>query len=409
MKKLIIITALLIVCIGTQLNAKPGFEISFGFFYSSLRSYGEWINLEADLTVWRPHGVSRNWRPYSNGRWSWTVNGWYWDSYEPFGWATYHYGRWYYDDYYGWIWIPDYEWAPSWVEWRYDDDYIGWAPLPPYARFEINFGIHFSFGWHSHQRYWNFVPYHRFCHNRVYNYFINDRYVSRIFSRTKYRTNYFYDNDRIINGGIDRSYIERRGGYRIAEREISNVDNFRDYDRNRNERGDRIYSYRPSEKEIGSARNERFDIRRGENNSSLDRDRIAIRSSRDSERNKNQYEEKSIQRNRDNNLDRGQNKQNEERTNSYRKEIERIQSERNQNRERARIESREETRTNREYQRERQPLFERPNRSERPQVEERRVEQRREQSSERATPRNENKSRGEERNSGRERSSERRR
>ena len=253
------------------------------------------------------------------------------------------------------------------------------------------------------------MPYHRFCHNRVYNYFINDRYVSRIFSRTKYRTNYFYDNDRIINGGVDRSYIERRGGYRIAEREISNVDNFRDYDRNRNERGDRIYSYRPSEKEIGSARNERFDIRRGENNSSLDRERITIRSSRDSERNKNQYEDRSIQRNRDNNLDRGQNKQNEERTNSYRKEIERIQSERNQNRERARIESREETRTNREYQRERQPLFERPNRSERPQVEERRVEPRREQSSERATPRNENKSRGEERNSGRERSSERRR
>ena len=89
MKKLIIITALLIVCIGTQLNAKPGFEISFGFFYSSLRSYGEWINLEADLTVWRPHGVSRNWRPYSHGRWSWTINGWYWDSYEPFGWATF--------------------------------------------------------------------------------------------------------------------------------------------------------------------------------------------------------------------------------------------------------------------------------------------------------------------------------
>ena len=50
---------------------------------------------------------------------------------EPYGWATYHYGRWLYDDFQGWVWKPGVEWAPAWVGWRSNDDYIGWAPLGP--------------------------------------------------------------------------------------------------------------------------------------------------------------------------------------------------------------------------------------------------------------------------------------
>jgi len=109
MKKTIVLITALFIFMSIELNAKPDFGISFSFFYSSLRPYGEWIQLDNDLVVWRPNGIHNRWRPYSNGRWSWTTDGWYWDSYEPFGWATYHYGRWYYDDYYGWIWIPDYD------------------------------------------------------------------------------------------------------------------------------------------------------------------------------------------------------------------------------------------------------------------------------------------------------------
>jgi len=47
------------------------------------------------------------------------------------GLATYHYGRWVYDSYYGWLWTPGTQWAPAWVSWREGGDYIGWAPLPP--------------------------------------------------------------------------------------------------------------------------------------------------------------------------------------------------------------------------------------------------------------------------------------
>jgi hypothetical protein len=297
MKKTILITAALLIIICLRLDAKPDLGVSFNFFYNSLRPYGEWVRLDNNIDVWRPHGIHSNWRPYSLGRWNWTDNGWYWDSDEPYGWATYHYGRWYNDDYYGWIWIPDYEWAPSWVEWRYDDDYIGWAPLPPYASFHMDFGIRFSMDWHSRHNYWNFVGYNRFCDRRMNNFLLDERRVERIFGRTKYRTNYYSDRDRIVNGGIDRSFIERKAGYRIAQRDISRVDNFRDFERSRSNRGDRIIDYRPSERDLENSRTERFDIKRGESRSSLNRDKIEV--FRDRQRDNNAGVERSIPSRRD--------------------------------------------------------------------------------------------------------------
>src|SRR5262249_2471137 len=38
-------------------------------------------------------------------------------------------------------WVPDYEWAPSWVSWRHSPEYIGWAPLPPECRWRREVGI----------------------------------------------------------------------------------------------------------------------------------------------------------------------------------------------------------------------------------------------------------------------------
>lgn len=276
MKRILLILFASAFIIASDLIAKQGPEISFSYFYSSLRPYGEWIEIDADLYAWRPMHVSRKWKPYMEGRWSWTRHGWYWDSYEPFGWAVYHYGRWHYDDYYGWIWIPDYEWGPAWVEWRYSNDYIGWAPLPPYASFHIDFGIRFSIGWSAGYNWWNFVPYRRFCDYRVHNYIIDYRRTSRIFSTTKYRNNYYYDRDRIVNGGIDRRFVEDRAGYRIAEREIRSVESRDDYYRLRKRNSDRIYNYRPSESETGRIRNdEKFEIRRSDRSIAIERDKIA--------------------------------------------------------------------------------------------------------------------------------------
>ncbi len=417
MKKTILIATALIIFMSIKLDARPNLGISFNFFYSSLRSYGEWIQLDNDLVVWHPNGVANSWRPYSIGRWSWTADGWYWDSYEPFGWATYHYGRWYDDDYYGWIWIPDYEWGPSWVEWRYDDDYIGWAPLPPYASFNMNFGIHFSIGWHSHYNYWNFVGYNRFYDRRVYNYFLDERRCENIFTRTKYRTNYYSDRDRIINGGIDRSFIERRGGYRIAEREISSVDNYRNFERNREARNDRVFAYRPSDREVENSRTtDRFDFKRGENGSTLERDKIRTPLTREDGR--SVTSDRNVEINRDINVERdtrndvrrireGTNRIQSDNQRTVERDRSRLGAE-NQRIEKDRVQKREE-RVNRETTRERQPVFEQPSKTQRQSTPERRVEPRAQQSYERPAPRIERgNDRGNERSSSKsERSSDR--
>ena len=104
----------------------------YSMFYDSLSSHGSWFETADYGYVWQPVAVrDSNWRPYSRGRWICSDRGWNWVSEEPFGWATYHYGRWALLRGRGWIWVPGSEWAPSWVSWRENDSHIGWAPLPP--------------------------------------------------------------------------------------------------------------------------------------------------------------------------------------------------------------------------------------------------------------------------------------
>ena len=122
----------------------PDASENYGTFYTRLDPYGSWIDTGTYGYVWQPQAAerSRSWRPYTNGRWVFTDAGWTWYSEEPFGWATYHYGRWTRLRSVGWVWVPGEEWAPAWVSWREGDGYVGWAPLPPEARFERGTGIH---------------------------------------------------------------------------------------------------------------------------------------------------------------------------------------------------------------------------------------------------------------------------
>jgi hypothetical protein len=205
--------------------------VSIGYFYSELSPYGRWIEIDPGVVVWRPANSFSKWAPYSAGTWVWTNYGWYWDSYEPYGHVVYHYGRWYFDDYYGWLWLPDYEWAPSWVEWRYNDVYIGWAPLHPYAAFSIATGIHFTKSYYVKYSYWNYVKYAHFCNSNVNNYFIGETVKYRIHSDTKYRSNYEYRNNGVYNRGVDPALVERRGNTRVKENNIvfkQREDNSRD-------------------------------------------------------------------------------------------------------------------------------------------------------------------------------------
>jgi len=106
-------------------------------FYQPLSPYGRWEVVERYGRCWIPTRIDAEWRPYCNGRWERTDAGWFWASDEPWGWATYHYGRWDLSPQFGWFWVPQTQWAPAWVSWHHGGGYVGWAPLQPSVRLAV--------------------------------------------------------------------------------------------------------------------------------------------------------------------------------------------------------------------------------------------------------------------------------
>jgi hypothetical protein len=116
------------------------------FGAEDLNEYGEWVYTKKYGYVWKPFPNTTsgyaNWSPYRYGHWRWVpFYGWTWVNDEPWGWATYHHGRWIWDNGY-WVWTPYAyaRWRRSWwqpamisiVTWNgrviwfplgYDDDY----------------------------------------------------------------------------------------------------------------------------------------------------------------------------------------------------------------------------------------------------------------------------------------------
>ena len=194
---------------------------SMNMFYADLAPYGEWIVFEPGVYAWHPFVADPGWRPYTIGRWVWSDYGWYWVSAEPFGWATYHYGRWYRDDFYGWIWVPDPVWGPAWVEWRCNDDYVGWAPLPPYARFHVTVGIRFTRRWVAPSAYWSFVSYNHFDVDHPYRHYVPESNTLRLISTTRSTGRYQVDQNRIVDIGVERSIVEKRTRNRMTTFEVT--------------------------------------------------------------------------------------------------------------------------------------------------------------------------------------------
>jgi len=242
MKKLLAVALLALVCAAI---APAQEQADIGMFYSSLGSQGEWISMEGGAYAWRPSGVDPGWRPYTDGRWVWTDDGWYWASDEPWAWATYHYGRWFCDDYYGWVWVPGYEWAPAWVEWRDGENCVGWAPLSPYAVFSVNWGVHYRRYWATPYSYWSFVDCRymgaRDLHRYVYPAGENTRFIGRTRTSGSVR----YDNGRIITRGPGRDFVEQRGNIRIPHAELVDVQERGRAGVVREGGADRIGVYRP--------------------------------------------------------------------------------------------------------------------------------------------------------------------
>jgi hypothetical protein len=96
---------------------------------------GDWVRVPGWTDYgWRPRNVAPDWRPYSNGRWVSTRQGWSWLPDESWGYAPSHYGHWDFVPQMGWVWQPGKKYRPAWVRWAREGEFMGWAPIGPNNR-----------------------------------------------------------------------------------------------------------------------------------------------------------------------------------------------------------------------------------------------------------------------------------
>jgi len=127
-----------------------------------LNGYGDWVHTASYGYVWRPYRNSlshyADWSPYRYGHWRWIpAFGWTWVNDEPWGWATYHYGRWFHDAGH-WYWSPYgyYRqtrswWRPALVYMSVYNNNVCWYPL----------GYHYSYYNYNY----NYNCYRRRCNS----------------------------------------------------------------------------------------------------------------------------------------------------------------------------------------------------------------------------------------------------
>ncbi len=179
----------------------PPEEVSYQSFYDQLSPYGQWIDDPSYGYVWMPN-VGPEFKPYAtNGHWVYTDEGWTWASEYPWGWAAFHYGRWFYQDGYGWMWIPGQEWAPAWVSWRNSSDYYGWAPLGP----NVSIGISVGGGYNPPPHYWSFVPHQYVASPQVNNYYVNESRNTTIINNTTVINNTVINNNNRNSNNINNN------------------------------------------------------------------------------------------------------------------------------------------------------------------------------------------------------------
>jgi uncharacterized protein DUF6600 len=199
--------------VGVSFNPSTGQSaINLGFFYDDLAPYGNWVSTPRYGWAWTPSAVADTWQPYEDGHWAWTDQGWTWVSDEPFGWATYHYGRWYDDPTLGWAWVPGNEWAPSWVAFQEGPDYIGWAPLPPATRVVSGFNrvdlAPSSFV---------FVPEERFLATNLADFILPAPRAVAVFPTTRNVTVFRMAGDRVFVPGVRVARFGRVPQFRVAD------------------------------------------------------------------------------------------------------------------------------------------------------------------------------------------------
>lgn len=137
-------------------DADPG---AVRLFHDVLSAYGSWTEDPRLGLVWSParEGVGESFVPYAtHGRWthrafetgngSAPVDEYVWVSDLPWGWVTFHYGRWTFAGDRGWAWVPGRRYAGAWVDWRAPERgedasaVVGWGPTPPSLLWRVSPG-----------------------------------------------------------------------------------------------------------------------------------------------------------------------------------------------------------------------------------------------------------------------------
>jgi uncharacterized protein DUF6600 len=207
------------VSAGIHIGPSGRASVDLGFFYDDLASYGNWIERPSYGWVWTPRSVSTSWQPYQDGHWVWTDQGWTWVTDEPYGWATYHYGRWYDDPEIGWAWVPGDEWGPAWVSWQEGSDYIGWAPLSPSVTVSFGGVLSVSLSPESYV----FVPERYFLAPRINTYIVPRERVVNIYRETRNITVYRQVNNYVYNTGVPVDRIQRVVGRPVPRYQIADA------------------------------------------------------------------------------------------------------------------------------------------------------------------------------------------
>jgi hypothetical protein len=207
-------------------SAFPDTSVNISFFYDELAPYGEWISTPQYGWVWAPDNMAVGWRPYTNGHWVYSDFGWTWVSDLDWGWAAFHYGRWYFDDVYGWVWVPGTVWGPAWVAWRHGGGYVGWAPLPPGVAWNVDMGLSWGslnfdvdLGWHD----WTFCQDRWLVDRNLRKHFMGPEHNLSLIRQTRNITDYAFMNKRIVNRGLAVAQVEQLTRHKVQHYTIQDL------------------------------------------------------------------------------------------------------------------------------------------------------------------------------------------
>ena len=196
---------------------------SFDTFQAELSPYGNWVQVPGYGLCWQPAQAVADplWRPYlDGGYWSYTDDGWYWQSDYPWGSVAFHYGRWFRLG--GiWTWAPGYDYAPAWVCWREADGYNGWAPLPPAAVYHAGIGLYYNgavavdvdFGLGAAD--FAFVPYDHFWEHNLRFYHVPHDRVVIFWGHSHIMNGYHMDHGHFRVEGLGHEHV-----FAVTHREV---------------------------------------------------------------------------------------------------------------------------------------------------------------------------------------------